>query len=126
VSVPVSLEKLRREIDQATSTPYLVTVSADGRPHCVSVAVDWRGDALVTTAGNTTFSNAVTRPLVSLVWPPSEPGGLSLIVDANANRAEDPERALVLVPTSAVLHRSASSGPGSSVGDADCGPIVRP
>ena len=106
MSIPVPLEGLRAEIDRAAASPYLVTVSADGRPHCVSVAVGWEGGRLVADAGNTTVVNATSRPLVSLVWPPGEPGGHSLIVDASASAGAGPARRVVLTPTSAVLHRT--------------------
>lgn len=123
----MSLEQLQREIDAAApASPYLVTVGADGRPHSVSVSVAWERDTLVAGAGNTTFTNAVTRPLVSLVWPPSEVGGFSLIVDATAAAAEHRDRVLVLTPTSAVLHRTVPADSGSSVGASDCRPVTRP
>jgi|SRR5450759_1954815 hypothetical protein len=108
MSIPVSLEGLRDEIDRATASPYLVTVGADGRPHCVSVAVGWETGLLVADAGNTTVANATSRPLVSLVWPPGQPGGHSLIVDATATVGDGSARRVVLAPTSAVLHRTVS------------------
>ena len=123
----MSLEQLRSEIDAATTPPYLVTVGEDGRPHCVSVSITWTGDVIATGVGNTTFTNAVTRPLVTLVWPPSEPGGLSLIVDATAAAADGAERHLRLSPTGAVLHRTVTvSGPAAATGQADCRPVSRP
>jgi hypothetical protein len=106
MSIPVPLEGLQAEIDRATASPYLVTVSADGRPHCVNLAVGWKAGLLVADAGNTTVANATSRPLVSLVWPPSQPGGHSLIVDATATEGDGSARGVVLAPTSAVLHRT--------------------
>jgi hypothetical protein len=108
MSIPVPLEGLRDEIDRALASPYLVTVGADGRPHCVSVAVGWATGLLVTDAGNTTVANARARPLVSLVWPPGQPGGHSLIVDATATVDDGSTRRVGLDPTSAVLHRTVS------------------
>ena len=120
----MSIEELRRETDAATMTPYLVTVRDDGRPHCVSVSVTWTGDHITVGVGNKTFTNAVTRPLVTLVWPPSTPGGHSLIVDATAATADGPEGQLQLSPTGAVLHRTVTI-PGASTGDPDCRPVSR-
>jgi hypothetical protein len=107
MSIRVSLEGLRDEIDQATASPYLVTVGVDSRPHCVSVAVGWDAGVLVVDVGHTTIANATSRPLVSLVWPPNRPGEHSLIVDATATAAAGSTRRVMLAPTSAVLHRSA-------------------
>jgi hypothetical protein len=108
MSIPVPLAGLRGEIDRATTSPYLVTVGADGRPHCVNVAVGWEAGRLVVDAGTTTVANATSRPLVSLVWPPSQPGGHSLIVDATAAVSDTSTRRVALTATSAVLHRTVS------------------
>ncbi|HZP30670.1 MAG TPA: pyridoxamine 5'-phosphate oxidase family protein, partial [Acidimicrobiia bacterium] len=83
MSIPVTLERLRHELaDFASTATYLLTVSADGRPHSVAVAPRWQGDELVMGAGKTSVGNAAARPQVSLVWAPAEAGGYSLIVDA--------------------------------------------
>jgi hypothetical protein len=123
MSIPVSLEGLRDEIDRATASPYLVTVGVDGRPHCVNVTVGWEADVLVADVGNTTIANATARPLVSLVWAPGQPGGHSLIVDATATVGVGPARRVVLAPTSAVLHRGVPSS--GSTGEPDCQPVFR-
>jgi hypothetical protein len=72
--------------------------------------------------GNTTGANASARPLVSLVWPPSEPGGHSLIVDATATTAGDDGR-VILEPTRAVLHRTVATPNASAAGESDCRPV---
>jgi hypothetical protein len=59
------------------------------------------------------------------VWPPLEPGGHSLIVDATAAAADRSERQLRLSPTGAVLHRTVP-GADASTGEADCRPVYRP
>ena len=121
----MSLERLGSEIDAATTTPYLVTVGDDGRPHCVSVSLRRSGSELAVGVGNTTFTNAAARPLVSLVWPPSKPNDHSLIVDATAS-ASGPDRQLRLSATKAVLHRSAeASAPAVSTGESDGRPLSR-
>jgi hypothetical protein len=121
MSIPVSLDALRDEISRF-GFAYLLTVSADDRPHSTAVTVQWDADELVVPAGNRTVANATDRPLVSLVWPPTEDEGFSLIVDADATSSTttaDGKRWLRLRPTSAVLHRPASSG-GS-----DCVPVFQ-
>jgi hypothetical protein len=129
MSIPVTLEKLRDEIAGFTSTAtYLLTVSADGRPHSVAVAPEWRGDELVMGAGRTTVGNAAARPDVSLVWAPGEAGGYSLIVDATvtATTVGDGDSSLTVQPTNAVLHRPAASPDATRPGcTSDCIPILR-
>jgi hypothetical protein len=101
----------------------------------VAVAVGWDEGALVMSAGRTSVRNAGRRPGVSLLWPPAEPGGYSLIVDgvATAEPRDDGEGGRVtLQPTRAVLHRAAvAAGAGAgSEADAgacgsDCVPLLR-
>jgi hypothetical protein len=127
MSVPVSLEKLRAEVARYGATPFLLSVSDDARPHSVSVAVAWDGDALVTNPGKRTRANVASRPLLSLLWAPIEPGGYALIVDAEGSLRGEGDAARVLVrPTRAVLHRPAT--PETVVKDgcsADCVPLTR-
>ncbi|PRC51529.1 hypothetical protein C6A85_63615, partial [Mycobacterium sp. ITM-2017-0098] len=56
----------------------------------------------------------------TLVWPPREPGGYTLIVDGAASASGD---GLSIQPTGAVLHRPATPGTptASGCGD-DCDP----
>ncbi len=107
MSIAVSLDELRARTEEFTTDAYLLTVRDDGRSHSVAVPVRWEGDALVVPVGNTTAANASARPLVALLWPPNEPGGFSLIVDADA-RVDGQE--ITLQPTNAVLHRPAPAG----------------
>ncbi len=121
MSVPVALDRLRDEIAGFSSAPYLLTVSGDGRPHCVSVAIEWRGDELAMGAGNRTRANATTRRSVSLLWPANGPGGYSLIVDGTVTSSggDGVDDVVIVQPTGAVLHRPAAGG-GS-----DCAPVLR-
>jgi len=127
MSVTVSLEALRAEMAQRSRAPYVLTVSPDGRPHAVAIRADWDGDSLTLEPGNRTVANAADRRLVSLVWPPDEADGYSLIVDALVLAVEAPgdgRNRLVLVPTNAVLHRPAIA-PGRADGcSADCIPLT--
>ena len=108
MSVRVGLEQLRAEVDRFGPLPYLLTVSGDGRPHAVSVHAAWADSRLALRAGRHTLSNAAERPDVTLLWPPVEGGGHSLIVDGTASADGD---RLLVEPTSAILHRSAAAGP---------------
>jgi Pyridoxamine 5'-phosphate oxidase len=116
MSIPVELEQLAATMGQY-GFAYLMTVSDDGRPHAVAVSPTWSAEGvLMVSGGRRTTSNAAARPAVSLVWPPVEAGGYSLIVDAAASVG--PDGVLALAPSTAVQHRPAPSGSGS-----DCAPV---
>ena len=72
--------------------------------------------------GGQTRENVERRSDVTLLWPPSEPGGYSFIVDGRAaiadpTDADDDGAALRVVPTRALLHRNADPNtPGSANG----------
>ena len=125
MTIAVALDRLREEIERFGPAAYLMTAGEDSRPHCVSVAVDWQGDALVVEAGNRTLRNAEARPLASLLWPPYESDGYSLIVDVVA-RAGRAANSVGLEPTNAVLHRNAPApGAGPSSCGNDCVPLTK-
>jgi hypothetical protein len=124
MSKPVALEQLRSETTRFALAPYLLTVSDDARPHAVAVAVAWEGDALAMEVGKRSASNAGARPQVSVLWPPNQPGGYSLIVDGSAAPAGGGR--VVVTPTRAVLHRPAAGTEVTAAGcSADCKPILR-
>ena len=110
MSVGVELQRLHEEVTRFGPSPYLLTVSDDGRPHATAVTVSWDGDALVAGVGRRSAANAQARPEVSLLWPPVDGEGFSLIVDGAAD--VDGERVTVR-PAAAVLHRQRADGPGS-------------
>ena len=102
---------------------YLVTVNDDYRVHTVTVEPELREHVLeVGVIGGQTRKNVEGRSDVTLLWPPSEPGGYSLIVDGRAAIADptdsdDDGAALRVVPTRALLHRNADPNtPGSASG----------
>ena len=122
MSVPVDLDRVAEEM-RKYSFAYLMTSTADGRPHAVAVSPVIDGNRLVVNgAGNTTRANARERPAVALVWPPAGIEEYSLIVDGDAQ--VDGETVTV-TSTRAVLHRPAPApegAPGSSCGS-DCVPL---
>jgi Pyridoxamine 5'-phosphate oxidase len=127
MSIPVALERLHEETLRCGPSAYLLTVADDGRPHAVATELAWAEGELVVKLGKRSASNLRARPLVSLLWPPLEAGGYSLIVDATAAlEGEGEEQRARLTPTRGVLHRPASGGvalkPGCS---ADCVPLLR-
>lgn len=106
MSIPVSVEGLAKAMANLPYA-YLLTVSDDGRPHAVAVTPELVDGVLRATVGKRTASNAQARPDgVSLVWPPTEVGGYSLIVDGRASASGE---LVSVTPTKAVLHRPAPS-----------------
>jgi hypothetical protein len=67
--------------------------------------------------GRRTLANAAERPAVTLLWPPVEPEGYSLIVDGTAEMSDD---GVLVSPTRAVLHRAAAAGATASADDHAC------
>jgi hypothetical protein len=91
---------------------YLLTVGEQPRPHIVASSahvVD--GVVVVTDAGRGTRDRIELNELVTLLAPPYEPGGYSLIVDGTAVLTPDN---VVVTPSRAVLHRPAPLGPPPS------------
>lgn len=102
---------------------YLVTVDDEYRVHTVTVEPQLREHVMdVGLIGGRTRKNVENRSAVTLLWPPSEPGGYSLIVDglaevADATDSADDTAVLRVVPTRALLHRNADpETPGSAKG----------
>lgn len=91
---------------------YLITVDDDYRAHTVTVEPELREPILdVGLIGGRTRENLAHRRDVTLLWPPPEPGGYSLIVDGRAEVTDggDETVRLDVVPTRALLHREADS-----------------
>ncbi|OBJ13706.1 hypothetical protein [Mycobacterium colombiense] len=91
---------------------YLITVDDGYRVHTVTVEPQLREATLdVGLIGGRTRNNLAQRADVTLLWPPAEPRGYSLIVDGTAEVTEaGAETArLTVVPTRALLHRDADS-----------------
>jgi hypothetical protein len=102
---------------------YLVTVDDGYRVHTVTVEPELRDRVMdVGLIRGKTRNNVETRSDVTLLWPPREPGGYSLIVDgraqvAGATDSDDGTVQLAVVPTRALLHRNADPDtPGSAKG----------
>ena len=121
MSIRVELDELREQVAACGSYAYLLTVTDDGRPHAVSLRVEWDGDELVGRAGRRTTANAERSPEVSVLWPVSGRDGFALIVDGRAEVRVDGDAALVAVkPSTAVLHKT-PEGEGEAPG---CVPIL--
>jgi hypothetical protein len=99
---------------------YLVTVDDGYRVHTVTVEPELRHGVMdVGLIRGKTRRNVQDRGDVTLLWPPPEPDGYSLIVDGRAQvtDADGDTVQLGVVPTRALLHRNADPNtPGSAKG----------
>ena len=126
MSLAVPIEQLRAAIAERGGAAYLLTVSGDGRPHAVHVAVRWDGDVLIADVGKRSAANAAERSIVSLLYPIRAADDYSLIIDATAAVASnDDAPRLRITPTKAVLHRPAAAPDLSSSCDSDCVPLLK-
>lgn len=123
MSVKVDLGELEGRLGEY-GFAYLVTVGDEGRAHVLAVMPESTDAGLhVSGIGRHSVANATARPSVTLVWPPTEDGGYSLIVDGTATVGDGE---LTVAPTKAILHRPAPGADGTRVGS-DCQdvPLVR-
>ena len=121
MSIVVDLAELAEALARHP-TAYLL-LAGDERPHVGEVEVSMRGDVLVVGApGRTARRVLPERPSVTLLLPPTEPGGYALVVDGEATLAGDE---LHVDPSHAVLHRRPRPGsPPSATGCGnDCQPL---
>jgi len=83
---------------------YLLTTSGDGRVKAVSVRAAVSGSDLhVATPGRGSVANVGTNPMVTVLFPPREEGGFTLLVDGAATVEGDHVR---VAPTGVVLHKA--------------------
>ncbi len=108
VSVPVELSALEAEIARHGDVAFLVTTSAGGRPHVVSVQVAVGDGVLTMGAGRSSRRNAAEVSAVTLLWADTPEGEYCLLVDGDATVIDDAER-IDVQPTSAILHRLAGA-----------------
>ncbi len=119
MSIAVELAELAQVLGRFDYA-YLTTVDAECRAHVVAVVPVVEGSGLrIDDVGRRSRANAATQSHVTLVWPPAQRSGHSLIVDATCTEAG--AGPLRVVPTRAVLHRAAPPGPVVTDGcAADC------
>ncbi len=132
MSIPVDLATLAQTLE-SFGAAYLLSTSLDGRVKAVTVqpeVVD--GQLLIGAASRGTSGNIAGNDRVTLLWPPLQPKGYTLIVDAVAAPAPDGP-GFVVTPQTAVLHRPAMhadgpappDGAGTTAGRSD-GPSAPP
>jgi hypothetical protein len=108
MSIPVDPDRLAESVVEYGPTAYLLTSDDDGRPRVNQVTVLISKNRVSVTAGGSASRNAKARPAVTMLWPPVDDRGFSLIADGIAEVGEaGPGAAIDIVVTSAVMHRRA-------------------
>lgn len=106
---------------------YLLTVSGQGRVKAVTVEPTVTSTELVITPlSRGSADNIAENPQVTLIFPPREPHGFTLIVDGEATVTDD---AIHVSAAAAVLHRPASHADGPVPHEGcgqDCHPVGTP
>jgi hypothetical protein len=101
VSIPVAVKDILTRLDDFGSG-YLLTTT-DGRVKVVTVdPVGDNGGLRATAPGKGTLANLAANPAVTLVFPPLDQHGHTLLVDGTGTVEGDD---VLVVPTGAVLHR---------------------
>ena len=103
MSIAVPLDDLA---DALAAHPwgYLLTVSVDAQARILAVPTDFVDGRLRCVAGRSARDNVSVHPEVTMVFPPGDGTGFSLVVDGVAELHAD---VVVVRPTWAVLHRPA-------------------
>jgi hypothetical protein len=114
MSIEVAADRLAEAVE-GFGVAYLLTLGDRPRPHVGAVAATV-ADGIVSArgVGRTALSDVAGHDAVTLLWPPPEPGGYSLIVDGTATIVGG---RVDVVPHRAVLHRPA---PISQSTDGSC------
>ncbi len=126
MSIPVEPGDIGKQMEQFGSAAYVLTVRDDATPHIAHLAMRLDGDVLRCGASRSAAANVAQRPSISVLWPPYEPGGHSMIVDAVARTVDGADGLeLELRPTNGVLHRPATPAtPATNPNcNSDCAPL---
>ena len=111
MSIQVPLDDLAAEVAKR-GAGYLLTTSADSRPHVMQLRFIVEDDKLRSGVGRSAAANIAAQAAVTLLWPPDDDGehiGYSLIVDGEAaiDTAADGSATASITAINAVLHRPA-------------------
>lgn len=111
MSIPVDPHELAATAETFGSTVYLLTSDDAGHPRVNQVDVAITDNRVSAVVGRTASRNARARPGVTLLWPPVEDGGFTLLADGLAEVVGEPgpDATLEVAISWAVLHRR---GPG--------------
>jgi hypothetical protein len=117
VSIEVTAAELAKTVE-GFAFAYLLTLGDRPRPHVGAVnATVVDGVVRVQPVGRTALRDVAGHDAVTLLWPPGDPAGYSLIVDGTATVVGD---RVDVFPQRAVLHRPAPSAPSAPRADGSC------
>ena len=122
MSIPVDVGDLAKALE-GFGAGYLLTNRAGSVKVVTVEPTVTDGVVLVEGPGKGTFANLAENAAVTLVFPPREPRGFTLLVDGTGQVTGDDVR---ITPATAVLHRPASHADGPSAPDGcgnDCAPL---
>jgi Pyridoxamine 5'-phosphate oxidase len=123
MSIPVDVGDLAKALE-GFGAGYLLTNRAGSVKVVTVEPTVTEGMVLVEGPGKGTVANLAENAAVTLVFPPREPRGFTLLVDGTAEVADDDVR---ITPATAVLHRPASHADGPPAPDGcgnDCAPVA--
>jgi hypothetical protein len=123
MSIPVEVADLARALEDF-GAGYLLTNRAGAVKVVTVEPTVTDGVVLVEAPGKGTVANLADNAAVTLVFPPREPRGFTLLVDGAAEVTGDDVR---ITPATAVLHRPASHADGPPAPDGcgnDCAPVA--
>lgn len=103
MSIAVPLEDLPAKLAEYPWC-YLVTTGEE-RPHALAVRPTAVQGGLRCETGHSSRANVAQNPLVVLLFPPADSGGMSMLVDGEGSVDGD---GVMVKPTWAVLHRAAT------------------
>ena len=125
MSIPVEPGDIGKQMEQFGTAAYVLTVRDDATPHIAHLDMRLDGAVLRCGASRSAAANVAQRSSISVLWPPFESGGYSMIVDAEARTVDgDDGLELELRPTSGVLHRPAT--PATPAANPHCGSDCAP
>ncbi len=84
MSIRVELDELADAVAEFGETGYLMSVGGDGRPRINHVRFTAIAGELRAEVGRRTADALLAQPLVSCLWPTTDPDGMNLIVDGEA------------------------------------------
>ncbi len=103
---------------------YLLTSGADGRVKAVTVEPTLRDGVLHCPASRGSARNLAAQPAATLLFPPLQARGHTLLIDGTATAGDD---GIAFTPETAVLHRPADHADGPTDTTAcghDCAPVT--
>lgn len=107
MSIPVALDEIEETARPLGPAAFVVANAEAGPPLVLHAVIRFDHGELCTTLGRRMRRAVAAAPDVAVVWPPSTPGAMSLIVDTVAVAPADADGGVRLRPTGAVWHRPA-------------------